>query len=523
MRVDVNMEYDGPSLSDTASLASFDDFQGRNTSQHSVSIIAPQAEPDDDSVTVSSKDFGSNSLRRTPPSQRSNLLDGENGTSSAEPFTSVDPPHNGRQPYRVEHPHDSGEMLEHGSDSFTFSDGSIDYNAADRYPEDPSAVFEALKLQEALSDSSSVHRDIGGNARGQAWLQQEKERVIRSKLGMLPQPSEPDDASFSLNDDLDGDLALECNNRGSYYYTYTASSQGHDEGPYQDVGMSENGVPPHLVQQRPSSMHLNWLASQQREALRPSASIPSLNTHHSDPLPRRITQPLDDPLVYESKDLPLVPLPEPPEHILTDCSSCGLVLNTIRYVCSTCGEKESKQKITASKGKARETTDPQGNTHIPMNNLGYNSSPTMVGSYESSHTMTNNHAFSSSPTMVGSYESLSHFRQHLHHHPRPLQSLPSLSSFPSIFGLRRPSGSPAPAQTPQAPVVVGFELCPACIETAGVDHAILAAAPGPVVPSSPEDPQQALQWRKAAPKKGHLRHAYHEKLWGQRGWENVGM
>lgn len=502
MRVEVNMEYEGPSLSDTSSLASFDEFKGRNTSQHSFSITAPHAEPEDDSITVSSKDFGLNSLRRTPPSQGSNPFDGDNDTSSPESFTSAIPPYKNKQSRRPDSTQGSGETLECASDRFAPPNGSLVSDAVNRYPEDPSAVFEHLKLQEDMSDSSSVHRGIGGNARGQAWLRDQEARVIFSKVGRVPQPSESDDASLSLDDGLGGDLALERNTRGSYYYTYTTSSQGHDEGPRQsyDAATSENGVP-HGLQPRPSSMHLNWLASQQanlRREPRPSASVPSLNTHHSDPLPGRTNQFPDDPFTYESNELAFLPLSEPPEGILTDCSSCGSMLNTIRYVCSTCGEKGPKQRITATKGKGRETIDSKGNRHIPMDNL----------------------CFSSSPTMVGSSESLSQQQQ------RPLPPLPSISSFPSIFGLRRPSGSSAPTQMPQPPrlpIIVGFELCPNCIETAGVDHAILAAAPAPAGPSSPEDPQQALQWRKAPPKKGHLRHAYHEKLWGQRGWENVGM
>lgn len=500
IHVDVIMEYDGPNLSDTSSLASFDDFRGRNTSQHSFSIALPQAEPDDDSVTVSSKDFGSNSLRPALPSRRHHLLDHDHDTPS--------------QPYGRRQPHDTPEQ-ENGSDSFTLSDGSIDYNnAADRYPENPSAVFETLKFQEALSDSSSIHRNLGGNARGQAWLEQEQERAIRSKLGILP-PSEPDVVSFSPNDGLEGDLALECNNRGSFYYTYTASSQGHDDGSLHDVGPSENGTSMHPIRQRPSSRHLNWLASQQREAPKASPSVPSLNTYHSDPLPRRSPPSLGDAFAYEAKDLPFVPLAEPPEHILTDCSNCGLVLNTIRYVCSTCGEKETKQRITASKGKTREANDSQGNSHIPMSFLTQASSLTIAGGHEPPPVAMNNH---------GSYETLPHPHSPPHNYPpRPVQSFPSLNSFPSIFNLRRVQASTRLPQEEVMPIVIGFELCPVCIETAGVDHAILAAAPSPVVPSSPEDPQQALQWRKAAPKKGHLRHAYQEKLWGQRGWENVGV
>ena len=501
IRVDVSMEYEGPSLSDTSSLASIDDFKGRNDSQYSFSI-EPQGEPEDDSVTVSSKDFGSNSLRMTPQvNSPSDVDDASNPGSFASPMLLF-------QGKKAHHPEPSQDSRE--ASSFTLSNGSLVFSAVNRYPEDPSAVFEQLKLQDTLSDASSVHRNIGENARGQAWLKEQEERAIVSKLGRLPQPSESDDVSFSLNDGLDGDLALERNNRGSYYYTYTASSQDHDEGPYLEHGQSENGVSHEFVQPRPSSMHLDWVATQQaniRHDLRPSPPAPSLNIHHYFP-----------------------PLSEPPEHILTDCSNCGIMLNPIRYVCSTCGEKEPKQKITASKGKGKDITNSQRSPHSYFE---YSSSPIINGSYENSYPPpppSSNAVFSSSPTVVGSFESLSHLQQQSQHtryppppsHPQRSQYFSSRLPVPSLFGLGRPPDLIQPHIETHVTITVGYELCPQCIDTAGRDHAIFAAVPGPVVPSSSEDPQQALSWRKAAPKKGHLRHAYHEKLWGQRGWENVG-
>jgi hypothetical protein len=73
----------------------------------------------------------------------------------------------------------------------------------------------------------------------------------------------------------------------------------------------------------------------------------------------------------------------------------------------------------------------------------------------------------------------------------------------------------------------GYELCSGCLEHAGVTHAIEAGlSPGSaspsVSPSSPADAQRALEWRRLAPKKGQTRHAYHEKVWGPLGWEDVG-
>jgi hypothetical protein len=85
--------------------------------------------------------------------------------------------------------------------------------------------------------------------------------------------------------------------------------------------------------------------------------------------------------------------------------------------------------------------------------------------------------------------------------------------------------------SPHSSVENGYELCSGCIESAGVNHALeVNRAPGTspgrgnTSPSSLEDAQRALsQWRRSAPKqKGQLRHAYLEKVWAHRGWEDVG-
>lgn len=59
LRVIVAVDYDGPSLSDTSSLASMDEYKNRNDSNLSLTFPVPvRSEPDDDSVTVSSRDTG---------------------------------------------------------------------------------------------------------------------------------------------------------------------------------------------------------------------------------------------------------------------------------------------------------------------------------------------------------------------------------------------------------------------------------------------------------------------------------
>ncbi len=108
-----------------------------------------------------------------------------------------------------------------------------------RFPEDPSAVFERLKLEESMvDDSSSINHDSLAHNRGAEWLRDQNERTIRATLGMLPEPSEVDTCSLAeQSESLGGDLALQVDNRGKYYYSYTAAgsssaSQTHDDNSY---------------------------------------------------------------------------------------------------------------------------------------------------------------------------------------------------------------------------------------------------------------------------------------------------
>lgn len=59
LRVTITVDYDGPSLSDTSSLASIEDYRNRNNSGSSLSLGSIlKGEQDDDEVTVSSRDTG---------------------------------------------------------------------------------------------------------------------------------------------------------------------------------------------------------------------------------------------------------------------------------------------------------------------------------------------------------------------------------------------------------------------------------------------------------------------------------
>lgn len=485
LRVAITVDYDGPSLSDTSSLASLDDFKVRNNSQQSFSVISAPVEVDDDSVTVSSRDPGLSAARNLPtpiPYQHS-----MSKQQSPQTFEML-----GDQVSSSQRTKSTNGILHH--DEPLDIDSEI-LAASERFPSDPSSVFQRLKLSEVLADDgSSIDIDhLAASERGAAWLRDQTERAIRSKIGALREPSEPDLLSLTPEDPLDGDLALERDPRGRYYYSYTSgSSASQAQGSIYDDGQQSNvegdiEVHAYEVRPRPTSMHLNWLASQRIQT--------DTSDILSEPVPKGGSSLFD-------LDQPLLSVPGPPEDIVTDCSNCGVLLDAIRYVCSTCGPRSP---IGTSSNRLRETED----------------SPTTVYSYPPDrHPLFSSPNFSSSQTIVASSSSS---------YDKPLPSLPSSlpSSLCSVFSsskkqLKLPSMPPTKKSS-------GYELCAMCLETVGINHAVEAglAMPGtsPVfgnTQSMHDDPQIASQWRRAAPKKGKMRHAYKEKAWGHNGWEDVG-
>lgn len=501
------MDYDGPSLSDTSSLISLEEYKGRNGSQHSFSFGTPSVDLDDDSVTVSSRDTGMESRVPSGLGRSRPQLNGSLGSSSQSQQTSswvsVSHPTTTAAPSPLGRRDPPLSLDQKTTKSDPFSDDN-ELTAADRYPEDPSAVFERLKLQEELGDdrSSVDFESLARNSRGAAWLKDQNERTIRSMLGALPEPSVSDNASLAppAGEQIGGDLALERDPRGRYYYTYTSAgsstSQTHDSG-YDERLSGQFDRPDNGLRPRPSSMHLNWLAAQQIKSKdlrrpKPSISVPSFHTHHSDPLPSREYLTANGGGSVDKELLQLFQLSVPPTGSLTDCSECGTLLDAIRYVCSTCGEKMPVEDQISTKGKERDSSSGIDFTYPPPRPP-FSTSPVPSAS---------------SQTYIGSSETL--------YDPFTLRHKP-LPSVPSSLNLTVP-GSPSRG---------GYELCSGCVESAGVHHAIEAgiapgSSPGISAPASPEDAQAASQWRRAAPRKGQLRHAYKEKVWGHDGWEDVG-
>lgn len=499
LRVDITVDYDGPSLSDTSSLASLDDFRLRNGSQQSFSLSTTPVDIDDDSVTVSSRDLVSSGTR--------------NGWTVVSSQHSLSKP---RSPQSVQT--SSGGGVEERSSVPTNrsvhkqeleAPPSEDYDvvsASERYPSDPALVFERLRLSETLTDDNSIMEvdGLAASERGAAWLRDQNERAIRSKLGALPEPSDSDVFSLSPADPLGGDLALERDPRGKYYYTYTSGSASQAYGSIYDEGQqsyAEGDVeaPNILGPPRPTSMQLNWLASQRVQ----TETFPKNSDIH-DTLNKL-------PHIIDEEPFQFSPCPAPPEDIVTDCSNCGVILDAIRYVCSTCGPKSPLKTSSPSKGKDGRDS-PLTAYSYPPGGHAFFSSPN----------------FSTSQTIVAGSSSSSDNLQN-----KPLPTLPSsLSSLPSSLQsiFRCPERHVEPILPSPPNRTNGYELCAMCLETVGVHHAIEAglAAPGSspvssnISPASRGNPELASQWRRSAPKKGQMRHAYKEKVWAPHGWEDVG-
>lgn len=543
LRVKITVDYDGPSLSDTSSLVSMEEYKDRNGSEFSLSFSSPSsADIDDDSVTVSSKDMASkyDALRsklgpktivsgpRTASRSKLSGVPSQPALSDWDQVTVSSAPRSSQ----------AGKLRETSSSTALPED-----HETPRIPEDPSLVYERLKLQETFEEGSSVPTYGASplqSERGAAWLRDQSARTLKSMLGKSSEPSESDQSSVSAPDDdrsiMSGELALQKDPRGKFYYAYTSGTPSSAAHSSDDSGYDESSVQYHadrsladtddlvLVQhphrERPLQYRQSTSSSVPPFGIASSSASSSGHQNHrsqSEPLLSRDLIAADIP----PELLPFLPsshLPPPPDP--TDCSNCGSVLETLRYVCSSCGEKKPRARLPPQlppiesvfgKGKGKEISSAASSTtelytYPPRSQLGTSlnrstSSWTLVAEDNPFHDC---HAIKSD-----------------NHKPLPAlphtPSKPSHSPYLAIPGARsRSDGSEEP----------GFELCSNCIQSVGVIHALESivdpgSSPGPG--DWPHSPEEALQLRRTAPKrKGQLRHAYTEKIWGARGWDDVG-
>ncbi|KAJ4478385.1 hypothetical protein J3R30DRAFT_3733992 [Lentinula aciculospora] len=279
LSIHVEVDYDGPNLSDTSSIVSIEDRS-----------------LEDDSVTVSSRDSGRLSTRsfarNLGPSPRGSQLSGESSwdvlssSRTTPPDSSIHSPIEDQDPFA-----DSNDQLS------------------------PDDILERHRLEEDAA--SKGYQFLVSDQRGAKWLKEQKERAKRS-LGVHPASSASDDSSSELEDQV-GALSLQRAPTGNFYYTFdshASQSQGPEDRGYEidpSIDGGINGKP------RPTSRHLHWVAAQQQNT---AAHQPHLRTHHSDPS-------LDT--VIPAELLGDIPVSPPRKEDLTRCSGCDRLLDDMKY------------------------------------------------------------------------------------------------------------------------------------------------------------------------------------------------
>ncbi|KAF8311396.1 hypothetical protein DL93DRAFT_2061136 [Clavulina sp. PMI_390] len=485
LRISVAVEYDGPSLSDTGSLVSLEEYQKRDSLSLSDVIAAgdPYAyhdEPDDDAVTISSHDTSSPEISLSEssyPGQRtsSSQLHAE---SAETPPTSRD---HGLAPSSL---HKSPSFVEPGSDK----------------------VFERLRQMD--SDPFAVSQQslpLDANERGAQWLRDQTDRAacVAPPPHHFASDSDFDAASSSMG----GDLELQKDEKGKYYFNYTSDSSSH---------VSQVSHITESAESRASG-------GGERSSHRPAAARASASASRLGKLPESHTESGD--LSPETLQAILESDSRSGPDLVTDCSSCGDILDSFRYVCTSCGEKtpQTREELVQSRALPHSHSTPPRHPLHP-------------------HLHPHSHRSATSPT------SATPTPPHFTHRPEVVITTRSISSRSDSSGKSRAdsnhSGSSrsnsasamsASASVVSAPTTVeaGYELCSKCIATAGVIHAEEVLSGGstaamPTATSAMAIPVQAMGPNPGAPpaprrpkRKVQIRHAYLEKFWGPGGWQDV--
>lgn len=594
LRLAITVDYDGPSLSDTASLASMDEFPSRQLDSYehdldSLSGFSSVQDFEDDAVTVSSRDThivvadqqsrpSYSSLptlrnRQSPLSTPSvSSTDVPPSSRWDDPSPSIDPippgPSFGPSPQQTDNPF---------RDDHQFSESGIAETVSDFDNKKSNiAVLESLKLAENESSSSPLH----SSERGAQWLREQNARAIRQMMGTLPEPSvsTDDDGTEDIREEvvlpvddqsepIHGELALQKDMRGRYYYAYTSDALS---------TTSHNEEPASYLETLTDSASFN----------EPSSAGPSRST--SLLIPRLETGPSDEVLSEEllnaiaESDLGSGSQTLVAPIKVTDCSSCGEILDSFRYVCATCGEKKAQPRevfeLRAGKSAYPPTPPGSGTSVRPQPQrsprsgmsirefIGSGSDKIFAekhrkGSRTPPSPQNSLSSASSGWSIIGSANKLVHeypltslFSKN---HNKPLPNLPpgqSPRSYPSSPTALAVSSSSLSPPLPLIEPETGYELCPRCIESVGVIHAEEALqststpTPGSQNPSSPGSnysPTMGAQWSSSTSlgtlvdppvppyqpavtaarktnRKAQIRHAYTEKVWGVGVWKDVG-
>jgi hypothetical protein len=237
MLIEIRVDNDGLSLSETSSVASRDEGSPEGSRISFLPGELSGSSQDDDAVTVSSKDTrASKGKGRDDSSLIKKFWSG--ASRSAGCSSSNNPPLKPSRSrifdLRSRAPPTEEETTD-GSIRVRLNGGSSDSltDTEKPYP-DPSAVLERLKLEEQR-DRSVLETD-----RRKAWLQNQS-TLRKALLGVVPSMSD-DSSSLNTDSPLSEGISLERDKRGKLYYNLTSlgSSESSGDVEYEDV----NGIQP---------------------------------------------------------------------------------------------------------------------------------------------------------------------------------------------------------------------------------------------------------------------------------------
>ncbi|KAF8623215.1 hypothetical protein AX15_006453 [Amanita polypyramis BW_CC] len=449
MHVEVNIEFD-THLSDTASL---DEYRDDSETQFSQPFDSVRREPeDDDDVTVSSRDY----IVASNLSNGRYVLENESLSQHLSSSAGFSLPDHAEEDDVIE------DIV--NSDTTRYGNGTAP-GAERRWAENEEDELDMVEQLGHNGDAASLNFEpVSINDRHAAWLREQRTLNIRMNLGNIHRKYKERDNSSQLDSGSIDGISLEQDTRGKYYYNYRPDSS-HDQ---ENDGYNEEiRVDEREMRSRPSPMQLAWLVSQ--------GIVPENNGHVSSMSSVSLEEYPHLPAEYESA-LPRN-MTSPPPEVVTDCSHCGVLLETIRYVCYTCGPKDPTNAMSTENSTINHTYPPP-----PTQRSFYLSAP-------------------SSHTLVASSESLANSDRN-----RPLPPLPGGNN-----GVGHHSLS-------------GYELCAECVQSYGIFHAIEGGRDSESSPMSGPSTlsyaeyQDLSKFHRSAPQKGKLRHAFREQVWESNRW-----
>lgn len=497
LELKVVLEYDGPNLSDTSSVAeSFQDRLTLNGEEYASSSAYTYSNDGEALSTQSSRLFAPSngpaafSLR---PSLRANSsIVAEEREDDWDQRTEIfNQPPSSMPCQQGRHALDDRSMSES-------SEASRRYHETAR-PKEQASYGDYTQGHFPAPSSTSTSLEFGAR-----WIEEQKARVAqkmgsarfhtgRSTSSSLYDDDSSHDGRSSGYDEGKGQLELVQDPQGSkllpgqascrcthtlvgvfleWLYSYSSSDMNSLFPPRVS---SPSGLT--VVTSRPSTSNLRHVHS--------SYTLQSSSPTESEATLATLTSQNPRDLADSADSVPQEVIEEPaaPPGLAPDCSACGVRLDYMRYVCTICGEGTfllEGQGSTQGKTRESENISSNGTSSLCQDAV----CKTAQGKRSLEEAV--------SPILAPDRPSLPMLASRHHHAP----------------GTPTPDASNLDAQ--------GFELCPGCIESYGIEHTRSMGELETLMNGSGHQQHQGKLRRL-----GVMNHTYRELIWSATGWQDI--